>query len=78
MGDLKEQLSALLALQDEYIKLVEEENPECSESLNYYNELIDELKKNVRKSSAKYARSILQNEDFHHCLASPNGKTSEI
>ena len=73
MSDLKEKLSALLALQDEYINLVEEENVECAESLIYYAELIEELKKNVRKNSAKYARSILQNENFHHCFSSPNG-----
>ena len=73
MSEIKKKLEALLALQDEYIQLVEEENPDCSEPLNYYAELLEELKTSVKKNSMKYARTIIQNEYFQHCLAAPNG-----
>ena len=73
MSEIKKKLEALLALQDEYIQLVEEENPDCSEPLSYYTELLEELKISVKKNSMKYARTIIQNEYFQHCLAAPNG-----
>lgn len=73
MSELKTNLSSLFALQNEYITLVEEENPECSETLKFYLELIDELKSSVKKNSIKYARSLVQNEHFQTCLESPNG-----
>ena len=57
----------------QYIRLVDEENSECSEALSYYNDLIEDLKSNVKKRSAKYSRALMQNEDFHQCLANPNG-----
>jgi len=72
MSDLKKKLEALLALQEEYIQLVEEENPDCSETAAYYTELLEELKKSVRKNSMKYARTIIQNEYFQQCLMTPN------
>ena len=74
MSDLKKKLEALLALQEEYIQLVEEENPDCSETAAYYTELLEELKKSVRKNSMKYARTIIQNEYFQQCLMTPNGR----
>ena len=74
MSELKKKLEALLALQDEYIQLVEEENPDCVEPLSYYTELLVELKKTVRKNSMKFARTIVQNECFQQCLSTPNGK----
>ena len=73
MSQLKKKLEALLALQDEYIQLVEEENPDCVEPLSYYTELLVELKKTVRKNSMKFARTIVQNECFQQCLSTPNG-----
>ena len=76
--DLKKKLEALLNLQDEYIQLVEEENPDCSDTAAYYTELLDELKKGVRKNSMKYAKTIIQNEHFQHCLATPNGKIQGV
>ena len=73
MSEIKKKLEALIALQDEYIQLVEEENPDCLEPLSYYTEPLVELKKTVRKNSMKYARTIVQNECFQHCLSTPNG-----
>ena len=77
MSDLKKKLEALLALQEEYIQLVEEENPECSETAAYYTELLEELKKSVRKNSMKYARTIIQNEYFQKCLMTHNGRDKD-
>ena len=51
--DLKKCLPALNKLQKDYIKLVEDENEECVETLTSYSELIDELKKHVKKESMK-------------------------
>ena len=72
--DLKKCLPALNKLQKDYIKLVEDENEECVETLTSYSELIDELKKHVKKESMKYSRMIITNPHFTQALEIENGK----
>ena len=72
--DLKKSLTALNNLQNDYIKLLEEENGECEDALAYYKQLIDELKKNVKGESLKYARLLVINPHFTHALEIENGK----
>ena len=73
--DLKKNLTALSSLQNDYIKLVEEEDADCGEAIAYYSQLIDELKKNVKKESLKYARLIVTNPHFSNALEIENGNT---
>lgn len=73
MSELKKKLSALSALQNEYIKLVEEESPNHEESMKYYVELVDELKSHVKKQPIKFAESMIQNPHFQRCLEAANG-----
>ncbi len=77
-GELRTKLRSLLALQNEYIQLVEEESEEYAETLSYYIELLGELKQTVKRSSMKLARTLIQNEDFQHCLTSANGKVLSL
>ena len=72
--DLKKCLPALNKLQKDYIKLVEDENEECVVRLTSYTELIDELKKHVKKESMKYSRMIITNPHFTQALEIENGK----
>ena len=71
--DLKKCLPVLDKLQKDYIKLVEDENKECVETLTSYSELIDELKKHVKKESMKYSRMIITNPHFTQALEIENG-----
>ena len=73
MKELKQNLNSLLALQKEYIKLVEEESPDYSESLSYYTQLLEDLKKQVKIEPIEYAKTIAQNPDFQQCIQPPNG-----
>ena len=73
-AELKKKLNSLLTLQHHYVQLVEEEDPGHSETLNNYIDLIDNLKGQIKKSSIKFAKMILQNVDFFECLEAPNGK----
>ena len=72
--DLKKCLPTLSKLQKDYIKLVEDENEECVVKLTSYTELIDELKKHVKKESMKYSRMIITNPHFTQALEIENGK----
>jgi hypothetical protein len=74
-SELKKNLASLLALQLEYVKLVEEESPDHVEAIGYYVELIEELKDAVRKNSIKYAKQMVFNKEFQQCLETPNGTT---
>ena len=75
--DLKKSLTALSALQNDYIKLVEEEDADCGEAIAYYSQLIDELKKSVKTESLKYARLIVTNPHFSNALEIENGNYIE-
>ena len=72
--DLKKSLSALNNLQNDYIKLLEEEDAECEDALAYYKQLVDDFKKNVKGESLKYARLLVTNSHFTHALEIENGK----
>ena len=76
--DLKKCLPALNKLQKDYIKLVEDENEECVVKLTSYTELIDELKKHVKKESMKYSRMIITNPHFTQALEIENGKKTFV
>ena len=73
-AELKKKLNSLLTLQHHYVQLVEEEDPGHSETLNNYIDLIDNLKGQMKKSSIKFAKILLQNVDFLECLEAPNGE----
>ena len=73
-AELKKKLDSLLTLQHHYVQLVEEEDIGHSETLNNYIDLIDNLKGQMKKSSIKFAKILLQNVDFLECLEAPNGK----
>ena len=73
-AELKKKINSLLTLQHHYVQLVEEEDPGHSETLNNYIDLIDNLKGQMKKSSIKFAKILLQNVDFLECLEAPNGK----
>ena len=72
--DLKKTLSAISNLQNEYIKLLGAEDAECEDALAYYNQLVDELKKNVKGESLKYARLLVTHPHFTNALEIENGK----
>lgn len=74
MSDLKKKLNALLALQNEYIKQVEDESPDHEESIKYYIELIDELKTQIKLQPIKFAKNIVLNKHFQSCLEAANGE----
>ena len=76
--DLKKNLLALNNLQNDYIKLLEEEDAECEDALAYYKQLVDDLKKNVKGESLKYARLLVTNSHFTHALEIENGKLEKI
>ena len=67
-SELRKNLSALFALQLEYVKLVEEESPDHKEAIGYYVELIEEFKSNVRNNTIKYAKVLVTNKDYLDCL----------
>ena len=71
--DLKKSLTALSGLQNDYIKLVEEEDADCGEAIAYYTQIIDDLKKSVKIESLKYARLIVTNPHFSQALEIENG-----
>ncbi len=68
LNELKKSLSALFALQKEYVQLVEEESPDHAEAIGYYIELLEELKTNIRNSPIKYAKALVVNHDFINCF----------
>ena len=72
--DLKKTLSAISNLQNDYIKLLDAEDAECEDALAYYNQLVDELKKNVKGESLKYARLLVTQPHFTNALEIENGK----
>ena len=72
-SELKKSLNSLVALQNIYIQLVEEENPDHVETLSNYVSVIDSLKSQMKKSSIKFAKAMITNEDFIESLEIPNG-----
>ena len=72
-SELRKSLNSLVALQNIYIQLVEEENPDHAETLSNYVSVIDSLKSQMKKSSIKFAKSMIINEDFLESLEIPNG-----
>ena len=72
-SELRKSLNSLVALQNIYIQLVEEENPDHAETLSNYVSVIDSLKSQMKKSSIKFAKSMIINEDFLETLEIPNG-----
>ena len=66
-SELKKSLNSLVALQNIYIQLVEEENPDHAETLSNY------VKSHMKKTSIKFAKAMITNEDFIESLEIPNG-----
>ena len=65
-SELKKSLNSLVALQNIYIQLVEEENPDHAETLSNY------VKSHMKKTSIKFAKAMITNEDFIESLEIPN------
>ena len=72
-SELKKSLNSYVALQNIYIQLVEEENPDHAETLSNYVSVVDSLKSQMKKTSIKFAKAMITNEDFIESLEIPNG-----
>lgn len=75
MASLKKYLQALVSLQQQYVQLVEEEDPDHMEALEGYMEVASTLKKRMKSASAgKHVLALLLSPDFHQALSTGNGK----
>ena len=72
---MKQMGNALLALQNQYAALREEDESESEGVLSYYRELAADVAKKTQVSS-KYACQMLVNEHFHAAFNVESGENS--
>lgn len=66
---------SLLALQSRYIKALEQESEDGEKEFEIYIELCEELRQKMQ-TSAKYAKIILENQEFQEACQIPTGMLS--
>jgi hypothetical protein len=71
--DVRQMADALLALQNQYVTLIEDDNPEAEAAHDYYRELAEEVAKKTQVS-AKYARQMVANQNFHEAFNVVSGE----
>ena len=71
--DVKQMANALLALQNQYAALLEEDESGSEGVLSYYRELAEDVAKKTQVSS-KYACQMLANDHFHAAFNVDNGE----
>ena len=73
--DVKQMANALLALQNQYVAMLEEDESGSEGVLSYYRELAQDVAKKTQVSS-KYACQMLANQHFHEAFNVETGENS--
>ena len=71
--DVKQMANALLALQNQYVSLLEEDESGSEGVLSYYRELAEDVAKKTQVSS-KYVCQMLANDHFHAAFNVESGE----
>ncbi len=71
--DVQQMANALLALQNQYVTLLEEDDHEAMSAFQYYNELAEDVAEKTQVSG-KYALQILTNPNFLEALSVVSGE----
>lgn len=73
--DVKQMANALVALQNQYVAMLDENESEGGGVLSYYTELAEDVAKKTQVSS-KYACQLLANRHFHEAFNVESGENS--
>ena len=75
--DVKQMANALVALQNQYVALLEENESESEGVFSYYTEMAEDVAKKTQVSS-KYACQMLANHHFHEAFSVENGEDHRV